>query len=103
MDFFKRLGQRLIAQTFERQVVHVRVGLLNRFTALGTPIRLWCRPWHKLLWGKENLGCYLFVQQSLFLTVFSQFGCKPKITLKCSSAHPVHRFLTFGYHNTLMI
>ena len=39
MHCFKRLGQRLMAQTFERQVVevHVRVGLLNRFTALGTP------------------------------------------------------------------
>jgi hypothetical protein len=39
MHGFKRLGQRLMARTFERQVVevHVRVGLLNRFTALGTP------------------------------------------------------------------
>ena len=39
MPCFKRLGQRLMARTFERQVVevHVRVGLLDRFMALGTP------------------------------------------------------------------
>ena len=36
---FKRLGQRVMARTFERQVVelHVRVALLNRFTQLGRP------------------------------------------------------------------
>ena len=36
---FKRLGERVMARTFERQVVelHVRVALLNRFTQLGRP------------------------------------------------------------------
>ncbi len=40
---FKRLGDRVMARTFERQVVsrvvelHVRVALLNRFTQLGRP------------------------------------------------------------------
>ena len=35
----KRLGERVMARTFERQVVelHVRVALLNRFTQLGRP------------------------------------------------------------------
>jgi len=39
MHCFKRLGQRVMARTFERQVVelHVRVALLNRFTQLGRP------------------------------------------------------------------
>jgi hypothetical protein len=39
MHCFKRLGERGIACTFERQVVelHVRVALLNRFTQLGRP------------------------------------------------------------------
>jgi hypothetical protein len=38
-DGFKRLGDRVMARTFERQVValHVRVALLNRFTQLGRP------------------------------------------------------------------
>ena len=33
------LGERVMARTFERQVVelHVRVALLNRFTQLGCP------------------------------------------------------------------
>ncbi len=40
MHGFKRLGERVMARTFERQVVelHVRVALLNRFTQLGCPI-----------------------------------------------------------------
>ena len=39
MHCFKRLGERVMARTFERQVVelHVRVALLNRFTQLGRP------------------------------------------------------------------
>ena len=40
MHCFKRLGERVMARTFERQVVesHVRVALLNRFTQLGRPV-----------------------------------------------------------------
>ena len=39
MHCFKRLGERVMARTFERQVteLHVRVALLNRFTQLGCP------------------------------------------------------------------
>jgi hypothetical protein len=39
MHCFKRLGERVMARTFERQVVelHVRVALLNRFTQFGRP------------------------------------------------------------------
>lgn len=39
MHCFKRLGERVMARTFEPQVVelHVRVALLNRFTQLGRP------------------------------------------------------------------
>ncbi len=39
MHGFKRLGERVMARTFERQVVelHARVVLLNRFTQLGRP------------------------------------------------------------------
>ncbi len=39
MPCFKRLGERVMARTFERQVVElrVRVALLNRFTQLGRP------------------------------------------------------------------
>ena len=39
MHGFRRLGERVIARTFERQVValHVRVALLHRFTQLGRP------------------------------------------------------------------
>jgi hypothetical protein len=39
MHCFKRLGERVMARTFERQVVelHVRVALLNRVTQLGRP------------------------------------------------------------------
>lgn len=37
---FKRLGERVMAKTFERQVseLQVRVALLNRFTQLGRPV-----------------------------------------------------------------
>ena len=39
MHCFKRLGERVMARAFERQVTerHVRVALLNRFTQLGRP------------------------------------------------------------------
>lgn len=39
MHCFKRLGERVMARSFARQVVklHIRVALLNRFTQLGTP------------------------------------------------------------------
>jgi hypothetical protein len=39
MHCFKRLGERVMARTFERQVAElpVRVALLNRFTQLGRP------------------------------------------------------------------
>lgn len=39
MHCFKRLGERVTARTFERQVVelHVRVALLNRFSQIGRP------------------------------------------------------------------
>ncbi len=46
---FKRLGERVMARTFERQVVElqVRVALLNRFTQLGRPVTVpvaWVHP-----------------------------------------------------------
>ncbi|RYG55817.1 IS5/IS1182 family transposase, partial [bacterium] len=39
MRCFKRLGDRVMARDFERQVteLQVRVSILNRFTQLGTP------------------------------------------------------------------
>lgn len=37
MHCFKRLGQRVLARTFERQVVKLHVALLNRFSLLGRP------------------------------------------------------------------
>ena len=42
MHCFKRLGERVMARTFERQVVelHVRVALLNRFSQLGRPVTI---------------------------------------------------------------
>lgn len=42
MNCVKRLGQSLMARPFERQVVemHVRIAVLNRFTAIGTPITM---------------------------------------------------------------
>jgi hypothetical protein len=40
MHSVKLLGQRLMARDFDRQVagLHVRVAVLNRFTALGIPV-----------------------------------------------------------------
>jgi hypothetical protein len=40
MHCVKHLGQRVSARDFDRQVAefHVRVAVLNGFTALGTPI-----------------------------------------------------------------
>jgi len=48
MHCFKRLGERVIARTFELQVVElqVRVALLNRFTQIGCPQRCLWLPWH---------------------------------------------------------
>ena len=39
MHCVKRLGERVTARTFDRQVVelHIRVALLNRFSQLGRP------------------------------------------------------------------
>ena len=39
MHCFKRLGERVMARTFDRQAVqlHIRVALLNRFSQLGRP------------------------------------------------------------------
>lgn len=39
MHCFKRLGERVTARTFERQVVElqVRVALLNQFSQIGRP------------------------------------------------------------------
>ena len=39
MNCFKRLGEKVMARTFERQVaeLNVRASILNRFTELGTP------------------------------------------------------------------
>ena len=40
MNCFKRLGERVMARTFERQVVelYIRAALLNRFSQLGRPV-----------------------------------------------------------------
>lgn len=40
MNCFKRLGERVMARTFERQVteLYIRVALLNRFSQLGRPV-----------------------------------------------------------------
>ena len=40
MRCFKRLGERVMARDFDRQVVElqVRAAVLNHFTRLGTPI-----------------------------------------------------------------
>lgn len=58
MHCFKRLDERVMAPTFERQVsvseLHVRVALLNRFTQLGHPATIpLCLPIHSsiLVWG----------------------------------------------------
>ena len=36
---FKRLGERVMSRTFERQVneLHIRAAILNRFTEIGCP------------------------------------------------------------------
>lgn len=41
MPCFKRLGERVMARTFARQVVelHVRVALINRFSQMGRPVK----------------------------------------------------------------
>jgi hypothetical protein len=46
MHCFKRLGQRVMARSFERQVVelHVRVALLNRSPSSGAQQRCLCLP-----------------------------------------------------------
>ena len=38
-DFLKRLGERVMSRTFERQVneLHIRAAILNKFTELGCP------------------------------------------------------------------
>jgi hypothetical protein len=38
MNCFKRLGEKVMARTFERQVaeLNIRASILNQFTALGT-------------------------------------------------------------------
>jgi len=40
MNCLKALGERIVSRDFERQVaeLHIRVAVLNRFTALGTPV-----------------------------------------------------------------
>ena len=39
MSWIKRLGERVMSHTFERQVneLHIRAAILNRFTELGRP------------------------------------------------------------------
>lgn len=39
LHLLKRLGERVMARTFERQVneLHIRAAILNRFTELGRP------------------------------------------------------------------
>ena len=39
MNCFKRLGEKVMARTFERQIaeLNIRVSILNQFTELGTP------------------------------------------------------------------
>ena len=39
MNCIKRLGERVMSRTFERQVneLHIRAAILNRFTELGRP------------------------------------------------------------------
>jgi hypothetical protein len=55
MHCFKRLGERVMARTLERQVVelHVRVALLNRFTQLGRPTTV---PLAAMVWLRLGLG-----------------------------------------------
>jgi hypothetical protein len=39
LNCFKRLGEKVMARTFKRQVtqLNIRASILNRFTELGTP------------------------------------------------------------------
>ena len=39
MNCIKRLGERVMSRTFERQIneLHIRAAILNRFTELGRP------------------------------------------------------------------
>lgn len=39
MNYFKRLSEKVMTRTFERQVValNIRASILNQFTELGTP------------------------------------------------------------------
>jgi hypothetical protein len=77
---FKRLGERVMALTFERQVaqVHVRVALLNRFTQLGRPTTV---PVVAIAWLRLGLGssraafdlCNKVVPTSIFSVQFG-FG-----------------------------
>ncbi|MFC0281738.1 transposase, partial [Falsigemmobacter intermedius] len=62
MNCIKQLGQRLMAKAFDRQVaeVQVRVAILNRFTALGTPITAAVACLHG--------GKGLFTQKSIYAT-----------------------------------
>jgi len=59
MHGFKRLGERVMARTFEPQVVqvHVRVARLNRFMQLGRPttVPVLAMAWLRLGWGGGHL------------------------------------------------
>jgi hypothetical protein len=54
MHCIKRLGERVMSRTFERQVneLHIRAAILNRFTELGCP--RW--RWHSHVWGWGSLA-----------------------------------------------
>jgi hypothetical protein len=58
MHCFKRLGERVMARTFERQSteLHVRVALLKGFTQLGARQRCLWRPWHSCVLGWGDFG-----------------------------------------------
>ncbi len=55
MHCFKRLGERVVARTFERHVVElpIQVALLNRFTQLGRPQTV---PVEAVAWVRLGLG-----------------------------------------------
>jgi hypothetical protein len=50
---FKRLGERVMARTLERQVVRVRAAQLNHFTQLGHPTTV---PVAAMAWLRLGLG-----------------------------------------------
>lgn len=56
MHCFKRLGERVTARTFDRQVVplHVRVALLNRFSQIGRPQPCRLLQWHRSVRGWDH-------------------------------------------------